>query len=424
MDRDTSSGGQTPAESNPLLHAYKEWVLKTPFITRNSLMVMVFVYALSWIIDLQIFLANVPAFVVFYFQIYRLILSPFVGNSILSVILIFLFYPQMGARIELMIGSTAFLSLFVIFTVLTNVVYVLLAFSLWFLGMQFVIYYPSAGFWSIVFGLITIECMSDPESVRRIMCLPVDITAKWYPLCLFALFFLLGGADITCLLAICMGYGYAYGYLSPVLLTKEYVSSVLESGSSHRSNTIGSTSSELGACFRQWGIYFSSLGERGMVAVVSYLSKFPGFILSSAISADALPVHSGGAGGADARATPPQQQQGSGMPDLGSWFNGGGGEGGSNTAQEPPPRAGGGGGGRGRYSNVSTIDSFGDGGESAEGSAAPPAEEKQQKNYVSVDILLHSSACWFVSWNGMEWMFTRCLLSLCIVFWSRKQIVG
>lgn len=364
------------------------------------MMVIVFVYLLSWIVDLTFFLANIPAFVVFYFQIYRLLLSPFVGNSILSVLLIFMFFPQMGARMELMVGSTAFLSLFVIFTVLTNISYVVLAFALWLLGMQFVMYLPASGFWAIIFGLITIECMQDPESVRRIMCIPIDITAKWYPLCLYAFFFLLGGADFACLLAIGLGYAHSSGYLTPFLLSKEYVSSVLESGTDRRSHTLGSTSSELGACCRQWWIYFSNCGERAMVAVVSYLSKYPGFILSTAISPDGLPQFAAGSGpgsGAAAVGRAPQQDggggSGSGMPDFSSWFNGGGGEGGSNTSQEPPPSARGrtqghgqgGPEGRGRYSNVSTIDSFsGDGGagdRQEAGGSEPAPEERQQKSH-------------------------------------------
>ena len=111
MDRNVSTeGGQTP-DVNPMLHAYKEWVLKTPFITRTSLLVIVTVYLLSWIIDLSHYLSNIPYYVIFYFQLYRLILSPFVGNSILAVIIMFLFFPTMSARLEFMVSIIIYIIL-------------------------------------------------------------------------------------------------------------------------------------------------------------------------------------------------------------------------------------------------------------------------------------------------------------------------
>lgn len=85
MSSNSNSNDNDNIESNPLLHWYKEWILKTPFITRNTMVMILVVYLSSFIFDLTIYLANVPYFTIQYFELYRLILSPLVGNSIFSV---------------------------------------------------------------------------------------------------------------------------------------------------------------------------------------------------------------------------------------------------------------------------------------------------------------------------------------------------
>ena len=72
-------------DTNPILHAYKEWVLKTPFITRNSMVLIIVIYVLSWFVLSTEAFANVPYLTVFRFQLYRMLLSPLVSNSLFSV---------------------------------------------------------------------------------------------------------------------------------------------------------------------------------------------------------------------------------------------------------------------------------------------------------------------------------------------------
>ena len=77
---------QQQPDTNPILHAYKEWILRTPFITRNSVVLIIIVYILSWFVNPTKALSDVPDETVLHFQLYRLVLAPFVGNSILSVL--------------------------------------------------------------------------------------------------------------------------------------------------------------------------------------------------------------------------------------------------------------------------------------------------------------------------------------------------
>ena len=77
---------QQQPDTNPILHAYKEWILRTPFITRNSVVIIIVVYILSWFLDPTDLLSDIPHDTVLRFQFYRLILAPLVGNCLLSVL--------------------------------------------------------------------------------------------------------------------------------------------------------------------------------------------------------------------------------------------------------------------------------------------------------------------------------------------------
>jgi hypothetical protein len=86
--------------NNPMLTFYQQWSDKTPFITRVSTIFMIAIYLSSFFFPLEIYFGNVPFFTIRHFEIYRLVLSPIVGNGIISMILIIMTYPSMGQRVS------------------------------------------------------------------------------------------------------------------------------------------------------------------------------------------------------------------------------------------------------------------------------------------------------------------------------------
>ena len=56
-------------------------------------------------------------------------------------------------------GSTAYIALITTISGVTNVLFNILCFSLYLLGVDSAIGWHCAGFWSIIFALITIDCM-------------------------------------------------------------------------------------------------------------------------------------------------------------------------------------------------------------------------------------------------------------------------
>ena len=124
---------------------------------------MVFCYLLSFFFSAGTVLGNQPYFSIFSFEIYRLILSPFVGNSLFNLIMIALFYPSMGTRMEATTGSSAFLCLLGTLSLVTNVFFSVVCIMFYLFGMVEALFFDCSGFWVVLFGLVTIECMQ----VRR-----------------------------------------------------------------------------------------------------------------------------------------------------------------------------------------------------------------------------------------------------------------
>ena len=96
------SGGNNSngPNSNPFLESYRAWSERTPWITRVSTIIVLVSYVLSFFLDLEEFLANIPQFSIFYFEFYRIFLSPLVGNSFIFLLIMLLSYPAIGKNVQ------------------------------------------------------------------------------------------------------------------------------------------------------------------------------------------------------------------------------------------------------------------------------------------------------------------------------------
>ena len=148
-----------PPSNNPVLSYYNDWANRTPYVTRASMIIMVATYLASFFFQAGMVLGNTPYFSIFSFEVYRLILSPFVNNSIFNIVLIALFYPAMGTQMEVKMGSAAFLACIGTLTVATNVIFAAVCVLLYLFGMVEALFFDCSGFWVVLFGLITIDCM-------------------------------------------------------------------------------------------------------------------------------------------------------------------------------------------------------------------------------------------------------------------------
>jgi membrane associated rhomboid family serine protease len=216
---DGSGGG-----SNPILSAYEHWQTRNTVVTRTFVFTVIVFVILSFVgMDFSAYFSNVTAFTLYQFEVYRLALSILVDNGLISVIMMLLFFPAMGTQMESTMGSGPFMVLIMTTTVMTNLIFNVACILLSFLGMPQSIFLVCSGFWTVLFTLITIDCLKAPEAPRRMMFIPYDIPSKYFPLALYALFCLFQGLNLSFAVAIFVGWLFNQGHLEKAMMSERYL---------------------------------------------------------------------------------------------------------------------------------------------------------------------------------------------------------
>jgi len=211
-----SSSFSQPPEDNPILKAYESFVRGTPYVTRCLVQSQAITWILSWWIDLGLVVGNIPQFTLFHYEIYRLVLSPFICTSFISLLFCFLSFADYGKRMEYAIGSTAFAILLGVIGGIVNLLHLTICLILNEIeGSKEWLFMPCFGIWILIFGLLSIDCFQAPATnTRRLFVF--DVPVRYYPFALLVLFSLLGGFQLAYLLAIGVGYAYQQGHLDKV----------------------------------------------------------------------------------------------------------------------------------------------------------------------------------------------------------------
>ena len=202
----------TPPPSNPVLTAYESFENNTPLVTRYITKTLTISYILSFIYDPGYALSNIPFFTLHRFEVYRIFTSHFICAQLISLIFAYLSFTESAKRLEYSIGSTAFLTLSLTMGTLSNILFLIICETLYFVeGNQIWLLQSSEGIWVILFGLIAIECCHAPtESKRRLFFF--EIPTLYYPIGLLVFFSLLAGVKLSWGFSVGIGYAYGYGY--------------------------------------------------------------------------------------------------------------------------------------------------------------------------------------------------------------------
>lgn len=201
-----------PPQGNPLRKMYEDWSSRTTLVTRSVFLLIIFLYLTTFLLPLDTMFTNIPYFTIQHFEIYRLLLAPMVGNSFFTIILMAFFYPAMGSRVESSVGSAAYLFDILIIGVVTNVLFTAVCILLSLVGMSEAMFFSSAGFWTIIFALIMIECLQIPDAPRSFFF--IEVPSKYYPFVLFGVFCLLSGFNLGYAFALLVGFLMHHGKLN------------------------------------------------------------------------------------------------------------------------------------------------------------------------------------------------------------------
>jgi membrane associated rhomboid family serine protease len=215
-----NNGSSTPPPPNPILNGYEQFVQDTPLVTRYILTMLGATWVVGCFVDLSYATATIPYFCLWRFEVYRLLISPLICQSILTLVFAFLSFTDNGKRLEYSMGSSAFAWYLVTVALCVNVAFVGLLFLANTLsGDPSLLLYRSLGIWTILFGLVATECSRAPrDSKRRLFFLTVPTI--YYPLALWCLFALMGGLDLADLISVGVGYAYGHGYMEKLKLSQ------------------------------------------------------------------------------------------------------------------------------------------------------------------------------------------------------------
>ena len=209
MSNFSSNVGDAPPH-NPIRAHFDKYLRETPMVTRTIMTTQAVGFIMNIFFDLSLGLGNIPVFIVYKFEIYRIFTSLFICTNFLELVIAYFNFLPRGKRLEYSMGSTEFACFLLTVGVMTNVLYICLAFLLD--GLQGGwLAIPSFGLWNILFGVVAMECTKAQNPVTKLFLW--NIPTIYYPVALFVFFSFLGNFSLAHLISIALGYGFGYGHL-------------------------------------------------------------------------------------------------------------------------------------------------------------------------------------------------------------------
>lgn len=167
-----------------------------------------------------LFLADIPYFTVYYFQIWRLITTPFMTTGIISIIFSLLFWYKDAVKLEQDIGTVKYILIFFMNSFFIQTLYCLITLLISLIIQSNILMkmkvtprgVVNTGLWPILLCDLTLLCLSNPNENMKFFIFPCIIKARYYPLVLFLIFTILSGFNIDFENLCGIGFGYLYHY--------------------------------------------------------------------------------------------------------------------------------------------------------------------------------------------------------------------
>ena len=200
----------------------KLWNIVPLFIKFMTISTLV-LYALNLFFNfISIYLANIPHYTLFHFQLWRLISSAFITTNILNIVLGLIFWTREGSSIETRLGTMKYIIIFLRNTFLIEVLYTMIIglislivkstdFTLKKINNRGVV--KNCGFWPVIMCELTLLCICNPNTKVKFLCIPWEFNAKFYPIIWFGVFCLCNNYnnDLEVFTGILFAFIYQYG---------------------------------------------------------------------------------------------------------------------------------------------------------------------------------------------------------------------
>lgn len=190
---------------------------RTPLVMRSVLVLYGVLTIVGWVTSIGSLFASIPYYNIFYFQVYRMILSPFFEGQLLSFAFGMMAMVTQGPQLEGKHGSIGVSILFLSFAVSINVALTVFALIGSTIFGSSILMISSQGVWPIMLAFLSIDCATNPDAPRPILCLPVRVPSKFIPFILVGLMALLsGGLPFDLIFGVLFGFAYQFGYLDRI----------------------------------------------------------------------------------------------------------------------------------------------------------------------------------------------------------------
>ena len=192
-----------------------------PFFVKIVVCSTIILYLITFIIPyVAYFLADIPYFTIYYFQIWRIFTTPFITTSLFSVIFSIYFWYEKASRLEKDIGTIKYIIIFFMNSFCIQIMFciLMLLLSLIIRNKAPLVMKISQGrvrnegIWPILMCDLTLLCLSNPNEIMQFRFFPCTIKAKYYPIFLFLIFTIISGFQIDFENICGIGFGFLYHY--------------------------------------------------------------------------------------------------------------------------------------------------------------------------------------------------------------------
>ena len=192
-----------------------------PLFLKFVIMSTTVLYLLNLLIPyVSLVLADIPYYTIYYCQLWRIFTTPFMTTNILSIIFSLFFWFKDAFKLEREIGTVKYLLIFFMNTFFIQLLYCFITFLISLIIQNQILLkmkitprgVRSEGLWPILLCDLTLLCLSNPNESIRFYIFPCVIKAKYYPLILFIIFFVLSGFTIDFEILCGIGFGFLYHY--------------------------------------------------------------------------------------------------------------------------------------------------------------------------------------------------------------------
>lgn len=202
---------------------------QTPFAARSVAVFIVLVYLSGFIVgDSPATYAYAPFMLATQGRVVSLFISPFVTDSLIGLLFTCMMLVQVGSHVETALGTAHFLLLSAAFMLTSTIVFSLLVLGLGSTIMPSLLTQYSLGLWPLLLALMIIQTMTSGEEHHRLLCLPLNVPTKWYPVALLALFTLFAGIKLDFFVMVGIAHQYASGKLNVLTPSEHHLAKIEE----------------------------------------------------------------------------------------------------------------------------------------------------------------------------------------------------